>query len=427
MKKVKFDIDETDSLQGVKVISLVDEPAIESNFVFFKKEKSKAFIELKGEKYKQIVAGLALIPDKEILRYTKDDQPFVGYFTKEAIEKIRDKFSKERLTDRVNVDHSSDNYIDAYLLDNYIIESEQQLEHVKNLGIDQAVIGSWFVSYKIEDKEIFEKVVSGELNGFSVEIFLQQFLKVENNISGFKNNMLKKLQDLVQKLQAELSAVSKENFERAKDSEGQTIEYSEVGEAVNIVSVADDESESSEPAPDGDYKLDNGKTVVVASGVATEIKDTESEPEEQKKVEKQEKLNSVYASYTLEDGSQVDVQIISVNQASQYTDEGYKVLESGTYKLMDGGELVVGEKGEVISAPVISEPEQIDEEFKRKLEESKKLEKELTKQVEELKSQVEKLKKEPITKPAKVEKKKVIEMTSLSNADKFRAKHGILN
>ena len=277
VKRVEFTIDETDALSGVKTISLVDQPAIESDFIFLSKEKPH-YVELKGDNYKQVVAGLALIPDKDILRYDAMGEPYFGYFSKATIEAIRNKFHKEQLTANVNTDHNSNDYIDAYLIESYIIDSEEMLAAVKAKGIDGATIGSWLVAYKIESPEIFNKVVSGELNGFSVEIFLQKFQKSKNKIEDKFENIMNKFLEKFKTLLAEIEkeeapVVEEKKLETAKTSDGKDISYGAVGEAVTI---------DGQPAPDADYTLDNGKVVTVASGVATDIKDA---PAEQKKEE----------------------------------------------------------------------------------------------------------------------------------------------
>ena len=80
MKRVKFEIDPKDEVTGVKVMSLVDVPAMQSDFVAFSEEKPQ-YIEMKMEGYKQVVAGLALIPDKDFLRTTPDGKQYDSYFT----------------------------------------------------------------------------------------------------------------------------------------------------------------------------------------------------------------------------------------------------------------------------------------------------------------------------------------------------------
>lgn len=278
--RVLFEINPDDPIAGVKVMSLVDQPAIESDFIFFKKETGK-YVELKSEKYKQVVAGLALIPDKDILRYDENGNPYYGYFTTDSIEVIRNKFHQELMTNRVNTDHSATNYVPAYLIESFIIDSDQRLQDVISKGIKEATLGSWFVAYKIEDQKTFERVLAGELKGFSVEIFLSKFWKSENNfnkqIENKMNEFIKKFKELL--AEAESKTVAQEAkdakvFDRGSLPDGTIVEYTAVGEPVNIVTPASDGTESLAPAPDGVHALDNGFTVTVASGIATEIIET---------------------------------------------------------------------------------------------------------------------------------------------------------
>src|SRR5690606_19781932 len=113
MRRIQFDIDENDDTTGVKTISIVDDPAIDSNFVTLSKQ-DVTLLELAGP-YKQILAGLALIPDKDIPRRTPNGEPYVAYFTAEGIERIRNKFHKELMNNKVNVDHNQGKFINAYM------------------------------------------------------------------------------------------------------------------------------------------------------------------------------------------------------------------------------------------------------------------------------------------------------------------------
>jgi hypothetical protein len=178
MRRIKFDIDESDKMTGVKAISIVDEPAIGSDFIAFSKEKPE-YVELKSEQYKQVLAGLALIPDKDILRTLPSGEQYYAYFTKESIERIRNKFHKQLLMDRVNVDHKQDKFIDSFMIESFIIDSPEREADVKEKGIEHGVMGSWFVAYKVEDAETFKRVIDGELRGFSVEIFVNKFFRKE--------------------------------------------------------------------------------------------------------------------------------------------------------------------------------------------------------------------------------------------------------
>lgn len=215
MRRIKFEIDPEDKITGVKAMSLVDEPAMESEFIAFSKDKPQ-YIELKIQGYKQVVAGMALIPEKDILRQTADGEKYLAYFTKESIEKIRDKFHKEMMTSEVNVDHSQQDFIDAYLIESFIVDSAERMADLASRGIKDPVIGAWFVAYKIEDEQTFKRVLAGELRGFSVEIFVHKMFKVsrENDLAQIKEAIQEFRKDLVSKLHEETKLKSKGIFER---------------------------------------------------------------------------------------------------------------------------------------------------------------------------------------------------------------------
>ena len=69
----------------VFAISLVDEPAIESNFIYLSKEKPVQICLETSEKH--IVMGAVLIPDKPIYR-NQDGEEFYIQFSAETIEKL---------------------------------------------------------------------------------------------------------------------------------------------------------------------------------------------------------------------------------------------------------------------------------------------------------------------------------------------------
>ena len=214
MRRVKFEIDPEDKITGVKAMSLVDAPAMESEFIAFSKEKPQ-YIELKLAGYKQVVAGMALIPEKDILRQTSDGEKYLAYFTKDSIERIRDKFHKEMMTSEVNVDHSQEDFIDAYLIESFIIDSPERLADLTARGIKDPVMGAWFVAYKIEDEQTFKRVLAGELRGFSVEIFVHKMFKaVPSELAEVKAAIEDLKKQLVGKLHQETKLKSKGIFER---------------------------------------------------------------------------------------------------------------------------------------------------------------------------------------------------------------------
>jgi hypothetical protein len=85
-------------------ISMVEAPAIESDFVALSKEeeeKQQVFLE---SNERHMVYGAALIPEKDIYR-NNGEQEFYISFTKESIEKMSQDFMKEYRQHEVKTDH----------------------------------------------------------------------------------------------------------------------------------------------------------------------------------------------------------------------------------------------------------------------------------------------------------------------------------
>lgn len=284
-----------DSLEsGVKTISLVDDPAMESMFVAFDKETPRpTYVELKA--YEQVVLGIALQPEKPIYRMDEIIGPYYGVFSRETIKKLVHKFHKEQQSNKMNVDHQENGYIDAYMFSDYIVDSELQIEDLKAKGIPDAQIGSWVVSYKIEDKEVFDKVLSGEFNGFSIEAFLDRamFSQIKNELNNKVNKMKKEKKSLLEKIVAlfseeEAPELEQENLEKDKDKmaralvpeQGFEIEWDEVGAPVQQVVVGENGEETLQPLGAGEFVTEVGTVVVDDASNLVEVREVEMPEEE---------------------------------------------------------------------------------------------------------------------------------------------------
>ena len=79
----------------VYAISLVDEPAIEVNYVHLAKQNPKKVVFLEDEvKEKHMIVGPVLIPDMPIYR-NQDGEEFYIQFSKESIEKLAYNYIKQ--------------------------------------------------------------------------------------------------------------------------------------------------------------------------------------------------------------------------------------------------------------------------------------------------------------------------------------------
>jgi len=148
---------------GVDKVSLVRKPAIMTDFIY-QNEEETPYIEVKLQDEKRIITGPALIPDIEIIRKDDDGEPYYIKYSAEQIESIVQKFFKEKDQFSVNKDHKTD-VSGVWMYESWIVGENDKS---KDLGFDLP-IGTWMVSMKVEDDEIWEGIKSGKYKGFSIE------------------------------------------------------------------------------------------------------------------------------------------------------------------------------------------------------------------------------------------------------------------
>lgn len=148
--------------QGVFAISFVDRPAIEEDFILL----SAMDVEMKViDEGKREVIGLALVPEKKILRRIKDKE-FTVSFSAETIAKTQELYMKKLYGNNVTIDHAKE--VDGVaLIESWIVED---IKHDKsNLYNLNAPLGSWVVKMKVYNDEVYKGIKEGKFNGFSIE------------------------------------------------------------------------------------------------------------------------------------------------------------------------------------------------------------------------------------------------------------------
>jgi hypothetical protein len=223
---------------GVYAVSLVDEPAIEVDWIHLSKIIEMEFA---ANKDKQMLFGPLLIPNKLIFRRDNKGNEYNIVFDEETIQIIADKFNENKLGDAFNFQHS-DKLVEAVLLQNWITgEIDKSQEFGFNLPS-----GTWFGAVKVKDESFWlNDVKNGKVKGFSVEIKAGLEL-VELN----KTNI--KLQTM-----------------EIKTNEGVSLYYD--GEIAEGTAVFLDEA-MTEKAPEGAHMLEDKRVITVdAEGIIVAI------------------------------------------------------------------------------------------------------------------------------------------------------------
>lgn len=150
----------SDEGDGVKIISLVEFPAVEQNFIQLSREVKLSLNEEKRE-----LLGVALIPDFPIYRRDEQGEYYIT-FNAESIRKIAIDFYKKLNVNMADVEHTHN-------MEDGITYFQSMIVDKKN-GICPAAFkdlpdGSWLVGCKVENDSVWNAVKSGEVKGFSID------------------------------------------------------------------------------------------------------------------------------------------------------------------------------------------------------------------------------------------------------------------
>tara|TARA_R110001632_G_scaffold24676_2_gene68536 strand:+ start:122 stop:748 length:627 start_codon:yes stop_codon:yes gene_type:complete len=155
-----------DSDNGVSTISFVENPAIEEDFMYFSEDKIIKMQEVDTEK--RIVTGIAMIPDKKILRRTADGQDYFVFFSKETVKRSSELFFMRSNHTGVTVDHNKFIPEGVTVVESWIVENPE-IDKSLHLGFKEVPVGSWIVSYKVDNDELWQQIKEKKVLGFSIE------------------------------------------------------------------------------------------------------------------------------------------------------------------------------------------------------------------------------------------------------------------
>ena len=162
LETIELLIDEDEDKIGVFAISLVESPAIESNFVALSKQDIKLTI---VDAEKRLVVGLALMPDKEIYRKNGEYEYNIK-FSKDTVRKASQIYLREMFNKNTTLEHA-EMAEGVYLVESWIVE-DPKMDKISLFNIE-APAGAWAVSMKVDNDEVWQRVKQGEYMGFSIE------------------------------------------------------------------------------------------------------------------------------------------------------------------------------------------------------------------------------------------------------------------
>ena len=273
----------SDEETGMFRISLVDDPAVMSNFQAFDAHKKPMMYAIQDEE-KRLVRGCIMRSDFPIYRRDEKMGEYYVIYKAEEIRKMAEKYLLEGRQNDVNLMHQEGSDVDGVQMVQYFIKGDG----IQVDGFDDCADGSLFGEFHVVNDSVWAEIKAGTYNGFSLEGVFD--LVPEQNKD--------EIQEIVDLLDGAFKRIFKPNTFMSKLSKFKAAlakmlqEFGNVTTDKGVISWDGDEDlkagdpvyvEDSEgnrtPAPDGDYKADDNKVIVVVEGKVSEIKDAEAEIE----------------------------------------------------------------------------------------------------------------------------------------------------
>ena len=191
MKLIELILDD-DKAIGVEAISVVENPAIESDFIAL----SKYVVKLaEVSKEKRILMGALLIPNIKIPRNGDNNQEdYEVFFSKETIEKASELYLQNNNQSKSTLEHNRE-LKGLTLVQTWLVE-DSKIDKTALHGINVPV-GTWMGCVKVNNEEVWNDYVkTGKVKGFSIEGYFADKLEKPQELSA-QDKILNELKELL--------------------------------------------------------------------------------------------------------------------------------------------------------------------------------------------------------------------------------------
>lgn len=195
MKIIELILDEEQDDIGVDAISIVESPAIESDFVALKNQEIKL---AEVDKEKKILMGALLIPNKPIYRNGGEGEYYI-YFSKDTIVKASQMFLQNGKQSNSTLEHNQA-LNGLTLVESWIVEDKAK-DKTALYGLDVPV-GTWMGSVKVNNEDVWnEYVKTNKVKGFSIEGYFADKMEApkENVEEQLSEELLSKIKSILNK------------------------------------------------------------------------------------------------------------------------------------------------------------------------------------------------------------------------------------
>jgi len=270
---------------GMMRISLVDDPAVMSNFQAFDATRPMMLYRVADDEQRKVL-GVVMRADFPIYRRNEDMGEFYIIYDRKTIEEMAQKYLAEGRANNVNIMHEENTDVEGVEMVQYFIKDSAK--GIAPEGFDEVADGSLFAEFKVENDTIWDAIKEGTYRGFSLEGYFDLVpsedkdgvAKIVDDLEGKFKRLFKNKKDMNKKIMQILTAMAKAcavEFKAATTDKGIINWDSDDDLKAGDEVFALDEDGNKAAIADGEYTTEDGKVIVVVESKVAEIKDAEAE------------------------------------------------------------------------------------------------------------------------------------------------------
>lgn len=175
-------LNDTEEFEGISCISIVDYPAMEKAMLVFNKDKKPVMFAVQDEMQHKITS-VVIRCNYPIYRINERGEEYYIRFGKEVIEQLAEKYSKDGLLNQVSVQHNGQLLEDITMTEFFIKNKEKGIDPK---GFEDIEDYSLFATFKVNNEEVWNRIMEGEFGGLSMEVLLdmqptEEYVEEEEN------------------------------------------------------------------------------------------------------------------------------------------------------------------------------------------------------------------------------------------------------
>lgn len=187
---------------GLLVMSLVDCPATETNWLYFSEDEKPLTFSIQNEEH-HILLGVVMLADTPIYRRDSDGYEYYIQYSKETLEMMSQKMLRDNTFNNIDLNHNGE------ILEKGIVELRELFikdsdKGINPKGLESVPDGSLLCSYKVNNEELWKQCKDGHFNGFSLEGYFTP-KKVEMSKVNEEDEQEREIFELIEKLKNKIN------------------------------------------------------------------------------------------------------------------------------------------------------------------------------------------------------------------------------